>query len=102
MPAASLAGAIDASVVTSGSFATQPGEAARWTPTFYIRKVRKGELTTWLFGADGRGATLSASGPYGVFRLRDGDGPIACVAEGAILFDKLLDAGTMPGGRRQG
>jgi CDP-4-dehydro-6-deoxyglucose reductase len=67
----------------SYSFATPPGDEEYRTLTFYIRKVANGELTTWLFGADRLGARLTVSGPYGAFWLRDGDGPIICVAGGS-------------------
>ena len=83
----------------SYSFATPPSETERRTLTFYIRKVPNGELTTWLFDADRRGARVTASGPYGSFWLRDGDGPIVCVAGGSgmsaikALLEHAADVG---------
>jgi CDP-4-dehydro-6-deoxyglucose reductase len=83
----------------SYSFATPPGDLESRTLTFYIRKVPNGELTTWLFDADRVGASLTASGPYGAFWLRDGDGPIVCVAGGSgmsaikALLEHAADVG---------
>jgi CDP-4-dehydro-6-deoxyglucose reductase len=67
----------------SYSFAKAPETEAQNELTFYIRKVPNGELTTWLFDSDRVGTTVTVSGPYGSFWLRDGDGPIVCIAGGS-------------------
>jgi xylene monooxygenase electron transfer component len=73
----------DISAPRSYSFATPPEDDDRRGLTFFIRKVPQGELTTWLFDADRTGCALSVTGPFGSFWLRDGDGPIICVAGGS-------------------
>lgn len=50
---------------------------------FYIRKVPGGELTSWLFDQDRTDTEVTVSGPYGSFWLRDGVGPVVCVAGGS-------------------
>ncbi len=67
----------------SYSFATPPENDDRRGLTFFIRKVPQGELTTWLFDADRTGCELTVTGPFGSFWLRDGDGPVICVAGGS-------------------
>ncbi len=67
----------------SYSFATPPEDDDRRGLTFFIRKVPGGELTTWLFEQERTGSTVTVSGPFGSFWLRDGDGPIICVAGGS-------------------
>jgi toluene methyl-monooxygenase electron transfer component len=65
------------------SFAAPPEEEERNLLTFFVRKVPNGELTSWLFEADRTGSPVSVSGPYGSFWLREGDGPVVCIAGGS-------------------
>ncbi|MEW8298516.1 MAG: 2Fe-2S iron-sulfur cluster binding domain-containing protein [Candidatus Thiodiazotropha sp.] len=65
------------------SFATAPENDKRNELTFFIRKVHNGELTGWLFEQDRTGSPVTVSGPYGSFWLREGDGPVVCIAGGS-------------------
>lgn len=67
----------------SYSFAAAPEDDSRNELTFFIRKVPNGELTTWLFEEDRTGSPVTVSGPYGSFWLRDGEGPVVCIAGGS-------------------
>ena len=67
----------------SYSFAAPPESDNERGLLFYIRKVPNGELTTWLFDKDRTGTEVEVSGPYGSFWLRDGTGPVICVAGGS-------------------
>lgn len=67
----------------SYSFAKAPENEKPQELTFFVRKVPNGELTGWLFAEDRVGSRVTVNGPYGSFWLRDGDGPIICVAGGS-------------------
>ncbi|MES9860916.1 MAG: 2Fe-2S iron-sulfur cluster binding domain-containing protein [Candidatus Thiodiazotropha sp. LLP2] len=67
----------------SYSFAAAPEDDKRSELTFYIRQVPNGELTGWLFEDDRTGSQVTVSGPYGSFWLRDGEGPVVCIAGGS-------------------
>lgn len=67
----------------SYSFAKAPENEKDKELTFFVRKVPNGELTSWLFAEDRMGCRVTISGPYGSFWLRDGDGPIICIAGGS-------------------
>ena len=67
----------------SYSFAKAPENEGEKELTFFVRKVPNGELTTWLFDEDRTGSRVTVTGPYGSFWLREGDGPIVCVAGGS-------------------
>tara|TARA_R110001583_G_scaffold171120_1_gene324580 strand:+ start:19207 stop:20292 length:1086 start_codon:yes stop_codon:yes gene_type:complete len=64
------------------SFATapQPGQNQF---KFYIRKVPGGEFTSWLFEGDRTGQSLTMSGPFGLFGLKEDRLPMTCVAGGS-------------------
>lgn len=72
-----------AALPRSYSFARAPENEADEELTFFVRKVPGGELTGWLFGEDRSGSPVTVSGPYGSFWLRDGSGPIICIAGGS-------------------
>jgi len=67
----------------SYSFAKAPDNENNKELTFFVRKVPNGELTTWLFAEDRVGSRVTINGPYGSFWLREGDGPIICIAGGS-------------------
>lgn len=67
----------------SYSFARAPENEQDKELTFFVRKVPDGELTTWLFAEDRVGSRVTVTGPFGSFWLRDGEGPIVCVAGGS-------------------
>jgi xylene monooxygenase electron transfer component len=67
----------------SYSFAKAPYNEGEKELTFFVRKVPGGELTTWLFGEDRVGSRVTVEGPYGSFWLREGEGPIFCIAGGS-------------------
>lgn len=64
------------------SFATAP-HADQKTVSFFIRLVPGGQMTGWLFEQDRTGTPVTVKGPYGSFWLREGEGPILCVAGGS-------------------
>ena len=67
----------------SYSFAAPPERDNERGLLFYIRKVPNGELTSWLFAEDRTGTEVTVTGPYGSFWLREGTGPVACIAGGS-------------------
>ena len=67
----------------SYSFAKAPENEDSLELTFFVRKVPDGELTTWLFAEDRVGSRVTVNGPYGSFWLREGEGPIICIAGGS-------------------
>ena len=69
----------------SYSYAKAPENETPSEFTFFIRFVPGGEHTEWLFAEDRTGVEVAISGPYGSFYLRDGDGPMLCVAGGSGL-----------------
>ena len=71
------------------SFAKAPENEGQKELTFFVRKVPKGELTTWLFAEDRAGSRVTVTGPYGSFWLREGGGPIICIAGGSGMSSIL-------------
>lgn len=69
----------------SYSFAEAPAQGQTDRPCFHVRRVPGGGFTSWLFEGDRVGTPLTLRGPLGRFRLRQGDGPIVCVAGGSGL-----------------
>lgn len=67
----------------SYSFAKSPKNEKIGEITFFVRHVSGGEFTDWLFAADRTGAKFEISAPYGDFWLREGAGPMICVAGGS-------------------
>lgn len=65
------------------SFAKAPENEDDKELTFFVRHVPNGELTSWLFAEDRTGSPVTVNGPYGSFWLREGDGPIVCIAGGS-------------------
>lgn len=84
------------------SFATPPEDDKRDELTFFVRKVPNGELTGWLFEDDRTGSPVTVSGPYGSFWLRDGEGPVVCIAGGSGMssIKALLEHAANVGCRR--
>jgi len=69
----------------SYSYAKAPRDEGPGEFTFYVRLVPKGEHTEWLFAEDRSGCEVTVTGPFGSFYLREGAGPMLCVAGGSGL-----------------
>jgi CDP-4-dehydro-6-deoxyglucose reductase len=67
----------------SYSFATARENERRGEVTFLIRHVPGGEMSGWFHSQDRTGEKIRLSGPYGSFYLREGRGPILCIAGGS-------------------
>jgi p-cymene methyl-monooxygenase electron transfer component len=83
----------------SYSFAEPPQPAGSSRVAFFVRKVAHGAFTEALFAGDLLGVPLQLDGPHGGFHLREGTGPIVCVAGGsglAPILSMLLDAARRP------
>ncbi|RJF89372.1 monooxygenase [Oleomonas cavernae] len=86
---------VDGIPARSYSFAAAPERNGRQEITFYIRKIPGGALTERLFAGQLSAAAVGIDGPHGTFYLRQGDGPIICIAGGsglAPLLSLLQDA----------
>jgi p-cymene methyl-monooxygenase electron transfer component len=80
----------------SYSFATAPGAGGRTELTTFVRHVPGGMFTDILFGEDPFALSFEVEAPLGQFWLRDGTGPILCIAGGsglAPILSLLEDAG---------
>lgn len=85
----------DGSVHRSYSFAEAPRAGGTRSPRFFIRHVPGGLFTDKLFGGTLGGEPLEIDGPHGNFWLREGKGPIICIAGGsglAPILSLLQDA----------
>jgi xylene monooxygenase electron transfer component len=67
----------------SYSFAAAPTGAGSNGLAFHIRLIPNGEVSSWFAGDDLVGAPITVDGPYGIFRLREADVPIMCIAGGS-------------------
>jgi len=79
----------------SYSFATAPAATGRTEVSTFVRHVPGGLFTDLLFTGDPSGCAFELDGPHGNFWLRDGAGPILCVAGGsglAPILSLLQDA----------
>lgn len=79
----------------SYSFATAPQAGGMTELTSFIRHVPGGSFTDILFTGDPKAINYEIDGPHGNFWLRDGTGPIICVAGGsglAPIISLLQDA----------
>lgn len=73
----------------SYSFAMAPEDEGNKTISLFIRKVPEGEFTGALFEGRLQNRDLQIHGPAGNFWLRDGQGPIICIAGGSGLAPVL-------------
>lgn len=73
----------------SYSFATAPEAQGRSEVTTFVRHVPGGAFTDILFGGDPSACAFELDGPHGNFWLRDGAGPIICIAGGSGLAPVL-------------
>lgn len=73
----------------SYSFAGAPQRGGRTTLTFFIRKVPGGAFTEALFSGKLEGQVFEIQAPLGSFFLREGNGPIVCIAGGSGLAPLL-------------
>lgn len=79
----------------SYSFASPPAPDGNAEIDLFVRKVPGGAFTAGLFGGQFDKLTLAVDGPHGSFFLRDGAGPMMCIAGGsglAPLISLLKDA----------
>jgi p-cymene methyl-monooxygenase electron transfer component len=79
----------------SYSFAAAPAATGLTELTTYIRHVPGGKFTDMLFASDPFDAKYEIDAPHGNFWLREGTGPILCIAGGsglAPLISLLEDA----------
>jgi p-cymene methyl-monooxygenase electron transfer component len=79
----------------SYSFAAAPSASGMTELTTYIRHVPGGKFTDMLFTGDPFAAQYEIDAPHGNFWLREGTGPIICIAGGsglAPLLSLLEDA----------
>ncbi len=79
----------------SYSFATAPQAGGMTEFSNYIRHVPGGAFTDQLFSGDATALDYEIDGPHGNFWLRDGTGPIICIAGGsglAPIISLLQDA----------
>lgn len=79
----------------SYSFAEAPDAEGSSIVTFFVRKVPGGGFTEALFAGRLAGQALQVDGPHGTFHLREGTGPVVCIAGGsglAPILSMLEDA----------
>jgi p-cymene methyl-monooxygenase electron transfer component len=79
----------------SYSFATAPETGGRTELITFVRHVPGGAFTDMLFGGDPFAQSFEIDAPHGHFWLRDGTGPIVCIAGGsglAPIISLLQDA----------
>ncbi len=79
----------------SYSFAAAPEAGGLTELSTFVRHVPGGLFTDILFNGDPFGQTYEIDGPHGNFWLRDGEGPILCIAGGsglAPILSLLQDA----------
>lgn len=84
----------------SYSFSNSPTKEKPNQVSFFIRRVKNGELTEWLHSGNRVGEKVVLDGPHGSFYLRKPDGPILLVAGGSglapirALLQQMADEGT--------
>jgi p-cymene methyl-monooxygenase electron transfer component len=79
----------------SYSFATAPNAVGRTELSTFVRHVPGGAFTDMLFSGDPAANSYEIDAPHGNFWLRDGTGPIICIAGGsgfAPILSLLQDA----------
>jgi p-cymene methyl-monooxygenase electron transfer component len=79
----------------SYSFATAPTSTGLTELTTFVRHVPGGQFTDMLFGGDPFAQSYEIDAPHGNFWLREGKGPIICIAGGsglAPILSLLTDA----------
>ncbi len=67
----------------SYSFAAAPRSQGCNELSFHIRLIPNGEVSGWFAASDRTGEVIEVDGPYGIFRLRQADVPIICIAGGS-------------------
>ena len=67
----------------SYSFATSRDNEKEGEVTFLIRHLPDGLMSGWFHAQDRCGEKIQIKGPYGSFYLREGRGPILCIAGGS-------------------
>ena len=71
------------------SFADAPKPEGRTNVSTFVRRVPGGLFSELLFGGGAAALDFTLEGPHGEFWLRDGKGPIICVAGGSGLAPLL-------------
>lgn len=83
----------------SYSFSKAPSQERPNQVSFFIRRVKNGELTEWLHSGNRVGEKITLDGPHGSFYLRDTAGPVLLVAGGSglapirALLQQIADEG---------
>jgi len=67
----------------SYSFANASVADGSTTLTFHIRVIPGGEMSAWFAKPNNIGRSIGVDGPYGVFRLRQAETPMLCIAGGS-------------------
>jgi NAD(P)H-flavin reductase/ferredoxin len=67
----------------SYSFASAPLAGGAQELSFHIRLIPDGEVSGWFAGPDRSNEKLTVDGPYGIFRIRESDVPMICIAGGS-------------------
>jgi len=65
------------------SYADAPVPGGTTVLSFHVRLLQDGAMSGWFAERTSVGASIRVDGPYGVFRLRESDVPILCVAGGS-------------------
>lgn len=86
----------------SYSFSQRPLSGGRTRISTFVRRVPGGGFTEHLFSDAAFDTPYRIDGPHGSFRLRDGDGPMICIAGGSGLAPivSLLEQAVAAGVRR--
>ena len=84
------------------SFAEAPTMGGATDLSFHVRLIPNGAVSGWLAGADRVGTRVGVDGPYGIFRLREADVPILCIAGGSGMapIKAMLEHGSQLGLQR--
>lgn len=83
----------------SYSFASAPQAHASQELSFHIRLIPDGEVSGWFAASDRTNEAIGLDGPYGIFRLRESDAPIVCIAGGSGMapIKAMLEHGAQQG-----
>ncbi|MFW2828775.1 2Fe-2S iron-sulfur cluster-binding protein [Sphingomonas sp. ID0503] len=86
----------------SYSYAEKPEAGGRQRISTFVRRVPGGAFTGYIFDTAQPGDPLTLDGPHGNFWLREGTGPIVCIAGGSGMAPiiSLLEDAAARGARR--
>ena len=83
----------------SYSFSDPPAAHGSRRARFHVRVIPGGEMSGWFADSTHHGESIGVDGPYGVFRLREADVPIVCIAGGSGMapIKAMLEHGAAQG-----